>query len=326
MRAGKGVRGSRPSELDRAWLALERELAATLSQLGEGEWQYLILSDQRTARYVQFAVYAESLLRAEAVSSDFLPETHELGQAEEAALEKAGWRPPGTQGTEGGAAPRRPGNYYRNFPRPVDYGAVASLAISTMRDIFQTPHPARLEYQAFERGGAGIIVPGLQLVRRRPAPAPKAPDRPPDLDAMRRRLLEALREAAGDPNLELDADGDIPVRYNSAAVYVRARQQPPCVLLFSPLLSRVEHREGVVERLNELNTRIKFARLFESKGTIWAAIELFAAPFVVEHVVEACRYLGALADDMGGALQAQFGGRTTFGEFREKSLKNEEAP
>jgi hypothetical protein len=56
----------------RGWSALQRELAKALAVLGEGECQYLILSDQRTWRYVQFAVEAGQSLRAEAVSNNYL--------------------------------------------------------------------------------------------------------------------------------------------------------------------------------------------------------------------------------------------------------------
>jgi len=178
MSVREGHKTPLPYSADPAWKGLESELARTLSQLGEGEWQYLILSDQRTTRYVQFAVHAESALRAEAVSSDFLSEDHELGKAEEATLEALGWRSPAASPAGSSEPPRRPGNYYRTFERPVDFLEVARLAIETMRDVYQTPYPARLDYLAFERGGAGIIVPGLQLVRRRPAPSPKPEPRP----------------------------------------------------------------------------------------------------------------------------------------------------
>ena len=75
----------------------------------------------------------------------------------------------------------------------------------------------------------------------------------------------------------------------------------------------------LVERLNDLNTKVRFARLFLLEGTVYAVIEVPASPFAVEHVVDACGMIGHLADQIDQMLQEQFGGRTAFGEFRTKS-------
>ena len=76
--------------------------------------------------------------------------------------------------------------------------------------------------------------------------------------------------------------------------------------------------DDIVDRLNDLNARVHFARLFVKDGTVFARVETSAEPFVAEHVVEVCWLLGALADDIDEKLQEQFGGRTAFGEFPSK--------
>jgi len=73
-----------------------------------------------------------------------------------------------------------------------------------------------------------------------------------------------------------------------------------------------------VECLNDLNAKVRFARLFVADGTVYAAVEVSASPFVADHVVSACELLGRLADEIDEMLQEQFGGRTAFGEFRSK--------
>ena len=47
-------------------------------------------------------------------------------------------------------------------------------------------------------------------------------------------------------------------------------------------------------------------------GTVYAAMELFAKPFVPEHLLEACPRLGSFAADAGKDMQKEWGGRRAF--------------
>jgi hypothetical protein len=105
------------------------------------------------------------------VSNDYLPPKHALGDREHQALVGLGWRPPEKRKDAEGKKKRC--NYFRHFERPIDFDQVAALAVRTLRDVFQTPFPGRLEYDAFETGGGRIIVPTLELVRHRPVPREK---------------------------------------------------------------------------------------------------------------------------------------------------------
>jgi hypothetical protein len=107
---------------------------------------------------------------------------------------------------------------------------------------------------------------------------------------------------------------------------VRVLGDPPYVRIFAPVLANVERNPSVAARINELNEKIQFARLFETDGTIFAAVEVFGSPFVGEHVAHACWILGKLADDIDEALQEEFGGRTAFGQFRSTARKGGAEP
>lgn len=48
--------------------------------------------------------------------------------------------------------------------------------------------------------------------------------------------------------------------------------------------------------------------------TIIGVVELFGRPFTPDHVLSACALLGRVADEKDEALQAQFGGKTFFGD------------
>jgi len=304
-----------------AWRKLERELARALSLMAEAEWRYLVLSDQVTTRYVQFAVQAESPLRAEAVSSEWLPAEHALGKVQQRALAELGWSPPAAARKKKGKGESRPGNFFRTFDRPVDHAEVARFAVRTLRDVFQVPFPARLDYQAFEKGGAAVLVPTLELVHRRPAPA-KGEAAPEDFEAVRHRVLAAIRKAGDLPQLGFDQEGDISFQYGSALVCVRLKDDPAVASVYSPVLRKLERTEGLLPRLNELNCRVGPARFFESEGSLYALAEVSMRPLTIDHIVGMCEAIGWIASEQDGPLQAEFGGDIAFPEEEPR----EEAP
>ena len=266
---------------------------------------------------MQFAVEARSAIRAEAVSSGWLPESHALGERTNQALADLGWIPPA--GCKDGD-PQRPENFHRTYERPIDYREVARLAVRTLRDVFQASFPGRLEYDAFAQEGGAILLPMLRLARRPPTPPP-AP-KPETLESMRAKVLEALREASGVPALEADADGDIRVPYGDARVFLRLYGDPPYAKLQAAVAGDVHKKEGLAERLNRLNGRVRFARFVEEGGWIFVAAEVFTRPFSVQHVVHACRILGELVEDMGEKLQGEFGGRPPLAAAATPALRN----
>jgi len=142
------------------------------------------------------------------------------------------------------------------------------------------------------------------------------------VQAARDALLAELRRASGNPELAPDEDGDIRVRFGSALAFVRVLEDPPLVRVYSPVLASLEGDDRILERLNAINSQLHLARLIFVHGTIFAVVDLPSEPLVPVHVVRACTVLGQLADDLDDLLQAEFGGRTAFGGYRNKSMKN----
>ncbi|MET0417603.1 MAG: ATP-binding protein, partial [Actinoplanes sp.] len=124
-------------------------------------------------------------------------------------------------------------------------------------------------------GGTGTVaeltLPGDLLVTR--------PDDAPPLDVRRRavrrppvvppvpladqvRAAVAAAERTPPERLETDADGDIGIRAGAAMVFVRVRDNPPLVEVFSPLVTGVEPAGPLHSRLSEITTRLPIGRLF----------------------------------------------------------------
>ncbi|MGA7993087.1 MAG: hypothetical protein WCC53_16790, partial [Thermoanaerobaculia bacterium] len=229
-----------------------------------------------------------------------------------------GWSAP--TGTPKQASPKRQPegspNFFRDFERPVSYDEVARMAVRTLTEVFEIPHPGYLMYKAFGKKQETILIPTLGLKREPPAP-PREKPRADTIEGLRELVRKAIREASGNADPEFDGDGDFSLRFGSAVVFVRVLGDPPCVRVFSQVLEGVEVEEPLVDRVNKLNADVRFARLFVLDGKVIAAAEVLASPFVAEHLADTCVQLGRLADEIGGALEKEFGGRRAFEEVPE---------
>ena len=79
--------------------------------------------------------------------------------------------------------------------------------------------------------------------------------------AERVRTVVATMSKTTVDQLQEDADGDIGIRAGSAMVFVRVRDNPPLVDVFSPILTEVEPTEQLYVKLSELTNRMPIGRL-----------------------------------------------------------------
>jgi hypothetical protein len=105
-------------------------------------------------------------------------------------------------------------------------------------------------------------------------------------------------------------------------VRVRLPDDPNCLRVFSAILENVEVSDRLVNRVHALNSEVHFVRFFVLEGIVFATTEMFASPFVAEHVASACLQLGSLADEYGKVLQKEFGGRMAFEGARGRNIES----
>ncbi|HEU4421129.1 MAG TPA: hypothetical protein VFR67_01160, partial [Pilimelia sp.] len=115
-------------------------------------------------------------------------------------------------------------------------------------------------------------------------------------------------------HLQVDADGDINIRAGSAMVFVRVRDNPPLVDVFSPVLTEVEPTEQLYVKLSELTNRMPIGRLYCTSDTVWASIPVFGRSFQATHLMLAVQVMTGLADELDDRLHGEFGGKRFFGE------------
>lgn len=292
---------------ERAWADLERRLAAALGRMRDET--FLILStaaeaDDRVC-YVQFEA-GDWGLRAEAVSSRFLPSERPLTAEQETALVALGWQPPGE---EENARP----NFSRRWSAPPPVEEVARQAVRTLREVYGVAAPRQLRhtYKSFERV---LEDPDLGTEPERPAPPPRpAPQAIRSAEELRPLVEAALEGWLGLDELVRDADGDYPIRVGSALMFVQVLDGvPPLLRVFSPILRDVVESRELLDALNEINGRIRFGRVFWTSRQVIVAMELTAAGITADQVVFACTELGNLADHLDDGLHGRFGGATVF--------------
>ncbi len=264
---------------------------------------------------MQFAAQGSSGIHAECVSNHYRGE-RPLRTDQLAALEGLGWSSP--TGTPEEVLEKRTGspNFFRDFDQPVPFGEVARLAVRSLSEVLEIREPGSLRYKAFQRGGNDILLPTLGLRRERPKPAPEIP-KADTIEALRGMVLEQVRKASGNRDVEPSPEGDLRMRSGSALVIVRVLDKPPFLRVFSEVLRNVEVTVELLERVNALNAEVRVARLFELDGTVIAAAEMFLSFFDPPKVAE--MYLGVcrVAHDFGPRLQKEFGGRLAFEEEEE---------
>lgn len=302
-----------------AWAPFAKKLAATLEQLVED--QYLVLLVKKSNRFIQFASQGSFGIRIETTSNHYLTKQEKLDERQIAALIKAGWQAPSGKSDEATPEndPDGSPNFFAEFSEPVSFETLAALTVRTFAEILRVPHPGFLQYEAFddtEGEWAAMTLPELGLKQAKPARQDDT------LESLAQALLTTLKEETGISELDYDGDGDIGIRYGSAAAFVRLIGDPPHIRIYSPILNDVEENPDMFARLNDINANETLMRFYFQNGVIYGASDISAVPYVSAHVVQALAHFCEIADGMDSLLQGEFGGRTAFIESTPSLIKH----
>jgi hypothetical protein len=291
--------------LSRDWPAISDRLASVLAGLAEDH--YLVLSDKRSDRYIQFAAQGSFGLRAETTSYAYLSKRESLSEEENRLLQETGWLPP--TGTPAASTPEADPdgspNFHMDFPVPVAHAKVARLAVTTLSGILRIPHPGFLEYEAFDSSGNSLLLPELGLKRAERGA-------PPDRAALSGQLLAAMREITGIDGLDFDQDEDIALRYGNVPVFACLLDKPTRVRIHSPLMLGVRKSSKLLAQLNKINAGVSYMNLFIKEGNICAMADIPAVPLVARHLSDFLRQFCMVADGMNEYLAAEFGGKIPY--------------
>lgn len=129
------------------------------------------------------------------------------------------------------------------------------------------------------------------------------------VDSLRSWLVDSVK-AITSLDVSVDDDGDIPVPFGSALLYVSPRKQPLHVEIFSQLVKDVDASPELLATLNRFNSSLPFARLFHHDGIggVLLSIHLDARGLGVEALNQHLTAAARLADHYDTAITEQFGG------------------
>ncbi|HEX7745678.1 MAG TPA: hypothetical protein VF462_10505 [Micromonosporaceae bacterium] len=320
-------------KVTQAWQDFAAALAGRLRALPAGARLEITLDP--TASGTGDAVYSVSVeiaadgkISALAVGNAVLPQGFRLDRASIADMIALGWSPPGV--VEGS------GDYFGLHTTTAEATGLARTVSRTLRDVYGAPHPAFLVFLVEDSDGRPVPVEPLGTARPE-APATEAgePDlaaalatvraaQPSDdaigLDERVRTVVATMMKSDAD-QLQVDADGDIGIRAGSAMVFVRVRENPPLVDVFSPVLTEVEPTERLYAKLSELTHRMPIGRLYCTDDTVWASVPVFGRNFQATHLMLAVQVMTGLADELDDRLHGEFGGKRFFGEGDKLALR-----
>ena len=313
-------------KVTQAWQEFAVALGGAFVDLPAGT--HLDLALDPTASGTGDAVYgvtveiaADGQVRALAVGNGSLPDGYRLDRQQVGALVALGWSPPGVVAGSGDDFGLVDG---------VDQSRRLAVTIArTLRDVYGAPHPAFVTYVARDDNHSPVDLAALGTAR----PLLRPGDGVLDLStlddddeemslgervtAVVASLLKTTPEA-----LQVDSDGDIGIRSGSAMVFVRVRDNPPLVDVFSPVLTEVELTEKLYVKLSDLTNRMPIGRLYCTNDTVWASVPVFGRDFQPTHLMLAVQVMTGLADELDERLQGEFGGRRFFGEGDKPALKS----
>jgi hypothetical protein len=323
--------GNLKEKVAEAWRDFARHLVDALRDLEPGTTLDLTLDP--TASGTGDAIYSvqvsgedDDMLSATAVGNADLPAAYRLHRTVIAEIVALGWSPPGVVAGSGESFGLR-------VPKS-EAQKLSRLVTRTLRDIYGTPHPAFLTYLAHDINGRVAPLPSLGVARSLASIVDADGDGVVDVvrPVGQGGLAELGDETDGLPlydkvttvvaklmkttpeELPIDPDGDIGIRSGSAMVFVRVRDNPPLVDVFSPILTEVEPTERLYMRLSELTNRMPIGRLYCTNDTVWASVPVFGRDFQATHLMLAVQVMTGLADELDDRLHGEFGGKRFFGE------------
>jgi len=299
------------AKVTEAWRDFARALQAALPELPAGA--HLEVTLDPTASGTGDAVYGVSVRKAEggttalAVGNAVLPEGFRLDRSQVAQMVALGWSPPGVLAGSG-----------ESFGL-ADDDNLAMIVTRTLRDVYGAPHPAFLVYATRDSEDELLSIAQLGSARHLSTMDNAIPTIESvslaGLDlAERVRIVVAALTKTDPDELAVDGDGDIGIRAGSAMVFVRVRDNPPLIDVFSPVLTEIEPSEKLFVKLSELTNRMPIGRLYCTSGTVWASVPVFGRDFQATHLSLAIQVMTGLADELDDRLHGEFGGKRFFVE------------
>lgn len=194
--------------------------------------------------------------------------------------------------------------YLLDLPRTHAH-LLAAVLTDTLREVVAVPHPAFLD--------AGALTPAAPSEdEQESAPVPEL-----DLDAaVPVRNPQALRELV-DATLHVllghpprhDQDGDVPILFGTALVYVRTADTQAVVTVFAIPVQDIRDMDAARREVEILNRSSVFAKFHLVGRQVVASVSIPCLPFVPRHLAGMVELMGREIDRLDEDLALRVDGR-----------------
>lgn len=136
----------------------------------------------------------------------------------------------------------------------------------------------------------------------------------PRTDVLAPYVEKIIKEVSGNENAIQAEDGSYGFRWGSSGFRIKlVDNDPALVAIWAIVLVDVKKSNKLLEKLNEINSGMYFARIFWSNNAIIMSAELIAETLDAQELGHASAAIGSMADHFDTELQKEFGG-TKLGE------------
>lgn len=117
---------------------------------------------------------------------------------------------------------------------------------------------------------------------------------------------------------EPDHDGDLPIRVSGALFFARiVGESDSWVQVFSVAVAEIDHSGDLAIALNDINSRLRFARTFWTSGQVLFESEIWSDDLNPANFGHACRNIAGATDEFGPQLISAFGGTPMFQQSKD---------
>jgi hypothetical protein len=127
-------------------------------------------------------------------------------------------------------------------------------------------------------------------------------------DMARSHVKELLRSAFGWEQVQVDDDGDVPLRCGTAVAYASVVAKGRLVRVWARAAAGVPATKAVLREVNDANVATVLARVYALHEAVWIDGHLPVETLRVEDLAQLCREVCELADHLGQLLAAVHGG------------------
>ena len=279
--------------VEASWGRFEGRLLGELTGVGEGFFSVSMKGgDDGVPPYAQFAGAGDQVL-AELSSNQFLDPGDALDASGEAALCALGWQRPRED---------RP-NWWYDVPRELA-DELPAMVTGAFRLVFDIVDPEFLVWSVPDSPTA--VHPAVVGV-------PRGPEELVDL------VEAALIAELGEDEVCRDGDGDFPVETAGGLLWVRVSVESPTVRVFTTVVGGTKRVRQAEIEVGILNRRLPGLKFYVADGSVVAAADLPATPFVSSQLLHLIAYMDDVLGRVVPDLATRVGGHVHFAAGMEET-------